>query len=104
MNKVKFSIPAAGAAGVRLEVDGVDVAPAVREISIDARAGQFTDVTIKLAAVGTEVEGEARLWLAAAQVGLLARFGWRPPDGHVMNDRGDVMLTEAVGAIRSEPS
>lgn len=76
----------------RLIIDGVNVAPAVRGITVRAEAGSFTTAVLELAMVGAEVDGIQHLYLAPAQVGLLARFGWQPPTGAQIEPDGSVRL------------
>jgi hypothetical protein len=73
-------------------IDGTDVSAALRAVDLRVAVGATTTATLHLGMHGTEFDGLARLHLSAAQVGLLARFGWTPPLGYQMNDRGDVLL------------
>lgn len=88
----KLNLPTSSGSDGQLVLDGVDVSGAVRSVELRAGVGEFNVITLHLAMRGAEVDGIAQLHLAAAQVGLLARFGWRPPVGYRMNERGDVLL------------
>lgn len=88
---VKLILPATPGGEV-VEIDGHDVTNAVRHVTVEAGVRERF-VTIQLGMVGAEYDGIQQLFLSAAQVGLLARFGWQPPAGYEMNDRGDVLLT-----------
>lgn len=98
-SRVRLVLPAVpGGPGALVEIDGEDHTAAIRAVTVHAGAVQPTEVTLQLAYAGTEVDGEARLYLAAAQVGLLARFGWSPPEGYEMNGQGDVLLRRPLSA------
>ncbi len=87
---VRLNLPATRG-GELVEIDGQDVTSAIRHVSVEAGIHDRS-VTVQFAMAGVEHDGIQKLYIAAAQVGLLARFGWRPPDGYQMNERGDVLL------------
>lgn len=89
---IKLNLPAITKGIPTVEVNGVDLAPYVRSLTLEAGAGSLTTLTLRLAVVTGKVKGEARLYLSAEQVNLLARFGWHPPEGATVADDGSVML------------
>lgn len=95
--QVKIDLTSPGKASI--EVDGADIAPAVREMHLDAGYGRLPVLTVSLVALGATVEGVMRLDLSAGTVGLLARFGWLPPVP--MNADGTVTLTRPAGSSGS---
>lgn len=79
----------------RVEVDGQDIVNGVRSLVVEASAGNVPTVTVNLVAIeGVEVEGEARVYLSAHSVRLLAEFGWWPPEDAHINDDGSVWLVK----------
>lgn len=64
-------------------LDGEDIGPALVGITVQAGTHRQTRVVLDLAAFEFEfeVQGDERLWLNPRTVELLARYGWRPPEG-----------------------
>lgn len=93
VSQVNLSIPEHGASNAVLEVDGVNVASAVRGVEVRAALGRYTEVALDLAATSVVVNGEACLYLSARVAAVLAHYGWNPPAGAEVNERGEVCLT-----------
>jgi hypothetical protein len=92
VNQVQISLPGPTADAGKVVIDGADVSAALRGFTLHAHVGEPTSCVLELAMRGVEVDGIQRLHLKAAQVGLLARFGWTPPDGYQMDADGNVLL------------
>jgi hypothetical protein len=82
-------------------IDGADVSAALRGFTLHAHVGERTSCVLELAMRGTEIDGIQRLYLKAAQVGLLARFGWTLPDGYQMDADGNVLLERPADPNKS---
>lgn len=95
-SRVRIHLPGPTGDSGSVEVEGVDIAPALRGLSLNASVGNQASLTLQLAMRGVEVEGVQRLYLSSAQVGLLARFGWAPPAHAEMNENGGVLLTRVT--------
>jgi hypothetical protein len=63
-----------------IEVDGTDVAPAVRGFTIVAERGALAALELELNVFPLEYEGPARVYLARESRDLLVSMGWTPPE------------------------
>lgn len=93
MPEIRLALPSTGVGGT-VEIDGENIANAVRSLELRADAGGRTEVTLALVARPTVVAGVARLHLSAYTVAVLARFGWFAPEGATVNTDGSVLLAD----------
>jgi hypothetical protein len=64
----------------RVLLDGVDVASRTRSLTIAARAGELTTLTLNLAlAQGATFRGDVIIRLSAENEAILLDLGWWPP-------------------------
>lgn len=61
------------------EVDGVNIANAVRALRIEAGAQNLTTVTFDLACVEVDYDGPARVVMSKYSREMLLAHGWTPP-------------------------
>lgn len=100
-SRIKAKLPFfAGRGETVVEIDGQDYAKALRSITVTSHVNQVTTARLELAMVGAEIDAEAHLYLTSAQVELLARFGWLPPDGAETSSLGDVRLVAPLEAVK----
>lgn len=99
---VRIELPAHGDGPAVVQVQGADVAAAVRRIEVRAEVGQATDVVLDLAATPVTFDGQARLWLPWAVVHLLADYGWTAPKHAVAGSSGLTLAKPAP--VESEAS
>jgi hypothetical protein len=69
-------------------LDGENIGPALIGITVAAGTHRQTRVSLDLAVFEFEVQDDTRLWVNQRTVELLARYGWRPPEGVEWPDSG----------------
>lgn len=78
-------LPLEGGAGSSVLVDGQEIAPVVRSLTVVADAGETTLLSLDLVAEWVEVDATMRPVLRAPLFDALVALGWQPP---VDSDRG----------------
>lgn len=67
-------------AKTRIEINGMDVGPAVSGLHLDAKPGHAPAIRLDLTITETAlVDGEARVYMRHETAELLQRCGWTPP-------------------------
>nr|WP_024067041.1 hypothetical protein [Streptomyces sp. F2]AHC28120.1 hypothetical protein pFP3.18c [Streptomyces sp. F2] len=63
-----------------VEVDGHDISPAVRGLTLSAKAGHLPRLVLDLLVFTGEIDGEAQVHIPDDTAATLVALGWTPPD------------------------
>lgn len=79
MKTIKLELVSAGRNGT-INLDGQDISKYVSAVTVDARAGHHTSVTLDLAPLLVNLKAdEVKVTLPTELEDLLERLGWTPP-------------------------
>lgn len=76
-----FRFEGKGATGGTVVLDGEDVSDGIQGLTLEARVGEVTRVTLDIPVVVTsEVEDNVEVFMPDATRALLIKLGWTPPE------------------------
>jgi hypothetical protein len=71
----------AGINRATVEIDGTDIAPAVRGLTVNLQLDEAPRIELDLVVMPFEYDGPADIYVAPASRDLLINAGWTPPAG-----------------------